>query len=494
MNNIIRSIKKQVLGFHRSNKRIWINHGTITGASLNAGDSVEYIYDEANTQLIIKKSPNGTHKIASTHKGGVIDIVNARLTTLFKDHEYVDVITENEKIIVKGHWAKSQIIEREQALIRRVQTGEPIRKGGGCAGIGLLCRSIHRGIKQAGIAVKQRFANESNELAAEVNMSGNEIWHDATDDAVFVVDDMFTMDFSLIPKLDVLVIGSPCTPFSQVNTHMRRDAKTDIFHPSAGTTFQPILEMIRRSNPAVVLLENSKFFSDSIFDYVMSDVMKRFGYRSQSTVVTGKAHGDFEIRERLCRFWISEGLPEIDLNDLPFQMENDQVLADILEPISDEDSRWGRRKYLEAKDKESHNAHRYCITPLNASTVPTLGANYHKIQPDSCMIEHPSKPLVTRILTASEHCNLRGIEGCLKEQVQAVEAGVHYSQQSNRTNAKEAHRMLGNSCAPKAWISVGYRFGEWMKSLVTPVKPVRVEEKRVIPEQMMFSFLFQPNH
>jgi len=272
----MQSYRKQALGFHKQNKRVWINDGAIQDAELRAGDRVVHRYDFVKRLLIIEKSDEGTHKVAETQKGGVIDIVNGKLTNLFKDNQYVDVIAKDGQIIVKGHHAESQIQEREEALLRRVATGEPLRKGGAFAGLGLLCRSIHRGLKRSGVAVKQCFANELNAIAAEVNRAGNEIWEDADKDAIFSIDDVFEMDMSIVPRLDLLVLGSPCPAFSQLNTKRQREGKKDIFHPESGTIFQPTLEIIRRSNAAIVLLENSKHLEGSIFDYIMTDVMERF--------------------------------------------------------------------------------------------------------------------------------------------------------------------------------------------------------------------------
>lgn len=484
----MQSYKKQTLGFHKKNKRVWINGGTIQDAELRAGDRVIHRYDFVEGCLIIEKSDEGCHKISETQRGGVIDIVNVKLTNLFKDNQYVDVIAKDGQIIVKGHHAESQIKEREEALIRRVATGEPLRKGGAFAGLGLLCRSIHRGLKSAGVNVKQRFANEYNPIPAEVNRGGNEIWEDAFSDATLSIDDIYEMDMSIVPKLDMLCLGSPCPAFSAANANLKKQGLTDIFHPESGTIFQPILEMIRRSNAAIVLLENSKFFEGSIFDYIMTDVMERFGYLHVSTVVTGRAFGDFEKRERLCRVWYSKGLASLDLKDLPFQRENERSFKDILEPMNLEDKRWARRSYLEAKDAQKHNGHKYCITNLDATQVPTCGANYHKIQADSPIIEHPEKPLVTRIMTPAEHCNLRDINGNLKENIVAVEKGEHYSQKSTRGSASECHRMLGNSVAPRPWEAVGYRLGEWLSNMAGLTTQQSESHTEVDEEQFIFSF------
>lgn len=463
MNNL----RTQTLGFHRNNKRLWINDGVICESGFKPKQCIDLVYgvgDDDVPSLKIIPSKNGDRAISDTHKGGVIDISNKDFTNQFLDYDKVQVISGENEITIVGHHHESAIKERELSVKRRVSTGQPLRKGGLFAGMGLLCSAVHKGLSSAGIAVKQRFSNEYDEAAAEANISGNEIWEDAFEDAKFVVDDIYTMDLSNVPKLDLLVMGSPCPAFSQVNTQHQVAGKKDIFHPDSGTIFQPILSVIKESNPAVVILENSKFFRDSIFDYIMSDVMERFGYKQTEVLINGRDYGDFEKRERLARVWYSRGLPALQLSNLPFQMTNERTLGSMLEPISNDDKRWGRRKYLEAKNAEKHNGHKYCVMPFSATELPTFGANYHKVQPDSTMISHPLDSSVTRIATPSEHCNIRGVDGSLKKQIVSIAEGRHYYNKRNTTCASAAHRMLGNSCAPKGWFSLSNRIGNWMRS------------------------------
>lgn len=464
------NIRVRALGFHRNNKRLWFTPAILKDANIAGGEKVSTDFNKADATLIVKLDPNGDRQTTQTGKGGVFDINNKDLSEFFVDHEKVQISTKDGVIIVTGHHGESKIIEREESLIRRLKTNQPLRKGAGFTGLGLLCQSIHRGLKKAGIAVKQRFANEFNPIAAEVNIQGNEIWNDAFDDAVFVVDDIYTMDMDLVPKLDFLVMGSPCPAFSKWSTKRQREGKKDIFHPESGTIFQPILEFIKKANPAVFLLENSKYFIGSIFDYIMTDVLTRLGYVSNETVVSGTAFGDFEKRERVCRVWYSKGLPELSLENLPFQKANERTFGSVLEPIADDDPRWGRRKYLEAKHDQPNNGHKYRITDLAATKIPVCGAHYYKTQPDSAMILHPTEPLVTRTMTPSEHCNMRDITGPLKDNVVAVAEGTHISQPGDRGSVSEAHRMLGNSCSPLPWISAAYRIGKWFLSMISDTK------------------------
>ncbi|MDB2343139.1 DNA cytosine methyltransferase [Porticoccaceae bacterium] len=455
--------RKRALGFHKNNKRIWLEGVVLENAGLSAGDGVSYVYREDDI-LIRSSDENPTHKVCHAARGPIIDIVNANVTRMFKDYSHVSVFSDkNGEITIKGYLAESKILERESDFKRRVKSGEPLRKGGAFAGLGLLCQSVARGLNGVGVKTAHRWSNEYSDIAAAVNLAG-EIWESAADDAIMVVDDIYNLDFTQIPRLDVLVLGNPCPAFSSINVSGKKEGNGDIWNKDSGTIFQPTLEMIRAGNPAVVILENSKFMLDSIFDFILCDVMKRFGYRRTETIITGQDYGDFERRERLCRVWVSKGLPELRLENLP-RRENERTVADVLEPISMDHSSWGRRPYLEVKDAQAHNNHQFTKVSLTDRTTPVFTASYARIQADTPHIPHPERPFETRIFSVSEHCNIREIDGSLKEAVLSVEQGTLPEGKSTRGSSSEAHRLLGNSCCPRAWASVGERVGLWALKL-----------------------------
>lgn len=463
----MKTLTTHTLGFTKNNSRLWIHNRLIEGAGLTGGQPISIEYGEGFA--IIKGVSEGKSRnhVADTAKGLVIDLNNRDLTKAFEDYQQVQVTYEDGQLVVKGHQHESRVIERETELKRRVRTGQHLRKGGLFAGLGLLCRSIHRGLRSSGINVKQRYANEISQLPAEVNIQGNEIWDDCTDDALFDQQDIFTLDLSTIPKLDLLVMGSPCTPFSKLNTQKRKTGQVDILHEEAGTVFQPMLAFISASNPAIVCLENSEFFSGSIVDRVVNDVMLRMGYLKSDVVVSGVAHGGFEPRKRLCRVYYSRGLEAVDMTLLVGNTVNPRCVDDVLEPMADDDSRWARRKYLEDKDAEAHNGHSMHICKGSDRKLPTFSANYHKTQPSSALAPHPdfSNNMKCRIFTPSEHCNVRRIEGRFKDQVVAVAEGAHTAQQRSSSNVSAAHKMLGNSCSPEPFEAAGAFIGDWIKRL-----------------------------
>lgn len=465
-------IRTRKLGFNRKNKRLWITPRVNSDAGFDAGTVVYVKFGSKNDVPILTISHSSIEgsealKVADTSKGGVIDINNQKITTHFNDYDQVQIKVENGLIKVSGHHHESKIIEREESYKRRLETYQPLRKGGLFVGTGLLCRSIHRGLKTSGVNVKQLFANEYEPLSAEANVAGNETWDDAMPNARFVLDDIYTMDMRLVPKLDMVVIGSPCPAFSKANVEMKNQGKSDIFHPESGTIFQPILNFIQTSNPALVILENSRFFKDSIFDYIMGDVMGRLGYKSTDTVVTGQDFGAFERRERLCRVWVSKGLalPNVDLLH-SLHKSNDRTVRDVIEPYPLDGDGWRQRAYLEAKDAQTHNGHKYFLVKETDTKLPVLSASYAKIQPDSPLLSHPTLKGFSRILTPSEHCNIRNIFGRLKEEICAIAEGHHPAKDTTASNNTLAHRMLGNSVTSETWEAVGEWLGWWMQSLI----------------------------
>jgi hypothetical protein len=202
----------------------------------------------------------------------------------------------------------------------------------------------------------------------------------------------------------------------------------------------------------------------------MSEVMERFGYLQTDTIVNGSEFGGFEKRSRIARVWYSKNLPEFDISQLVGSTPNQRKVSDILEDVDDEASCWSRRKYLEAKQLQKNNNHKYCIVSEEDTLIPVLSANYFKFGGDTPLLPHPTKELHTRGFSVSEHCNLRSITGNYKDQIVAVAKGTHSSQRLDRTNVAAAHRMLGNSVEPLAWKAVGAYMGEWFSTIKTMSK------------------------
>ena len=259
----------------------------------------------------------------------------------------------------------------------------------------------------------------------------------------------------MIPKLDILSIGYPCKKFSRLITNSDNRDISGV----EGTLFVPVLNVIRLSNPAIVVMENSDRMVGSNTLNIMDDVMKRWGYKTSSTIVRGVEHGDLEVRPRIAKIWVSEGLVDIDLTKMEPPERAARYLDDVLEPIDLDDRKWKTYDYLKLKSFETHNNHKHCVFTGKATSIPSFTASYQKAQPDTPFIAHPVNSELSRLFSPSEHCNVKRIYGKLKQAIVDVGTGDYSFIKSNRSNLTLAQTLLGNSVAPLCWQDVGEFIG-----------------------------------
>jgi len=247
-----------------------------------------------------------------------------------------------------------------------------------------------------------------------------------------------------------------------------------------GNLFIPTLDVINRANPAIVLLENSDNMLNSDTLALMDSVMSATGYYKTHTVLNGHEHGDFELRKRLCVVWVSKGLTGLDADALPREGQHDRIVADILEPISDTDKAWKDLSHVAKKNNEKSHSHKMCVVNDNDTKMPAIIATYAKIKADTPFVAHPTNSGLHRILTVSEHANVRRMAGEMKKAIVSVGDGTHHL--TNRTNATAAHMMLGNSITPQPWASMGSFIGDWLVSLTKPAVKDAIIKTTVVVE------------
>lgn len=433
--------------------RVWLNNGTLTNSGFTAGS--RYKVEFFKRYVLVSLDENGDRTVS---KGDIIDLQNKSMTNTFPDSDRVHVLYDEGKVIIKAYHHDDKIKRREVSLIERIARKLPLRLGDWCAGIGFLGKQFAKGLLAAGIMTSVVFANEYDRHACDLYHNSNtEHMANAAANAVIIHDDLFTMDQSLVPELDVMVIGYPCVGFSGQQSRKRF---MDIKHPTSGLLFVPLLESINRANPSLILIENSDRMLDSDTTFIMDTVLEKTGYKYSHTVLNGFEHGDFEPRRRLAKVYYSKNLSELDLTQLNVKRANPRTLADLLEPMSLSSSNWKDLSYLSKKNKDKSHNHKFKVPSLSATKLPTFGASYAKIQCDSTMIEHPKNPKLYRICTASEHCNVRHITGELKKGIVSISEGTHHLQKG-RTNATKAHFLLGNTISPTPWVDLGEFVGQW---------------------------------
>ena len=457
------SLKKTRGGF-----RVYLNNKTLEKKGFTAGIGFREIHDKDKVRVVVDESAK--RKVLDSEKGPLMDLRNKSLGDTLPDCDRVTVEYKMGEVIIRAYYHAKRVLNREKALLSKVKNNIPLRMGDLFAGIGLLSKQVHAGLMIAGITSSMAFANELERLPADVHVNSNPVWKTAAKDAVFVQDNLLTMDKSLVPELDCMLIGYSCRPFS-IAQGANRDR--DLAHPD-GTLFIPTMDVINRANPAIVILENSENMLNSTTLKLMDSIMTATGYYRTHTVLSGHDHGDFERRHRLCVVWVSAGLKGLDVSHLVGTEPEKRYVSDILEPIDENDKAWKDLSYIAKKEAETSHNHKMCVVQGSDTKMPTITANYAKIQADTPFVSHPSINGLHRILTPTEHANVRRMSGQYKQAIVDIANGNHHL--TTRTNATAAHRMLGNAIAPKPWEALGIFIGGWLKSLCVPSTPITLEK------------------
>lgn len=155
-----------------------------------------------------------------------------------------------------------------------------IRVGSVCTGLG------------TDLAAMDKLASDRSDLrvdhvfACDVSPASKAIVHATYPELKHWYDDVFGESFSHAPKVDVLVAGFPCQPFSSEGAMQGPDDHRSM-------VICKILEYIRAQKPAVVLLENVAgllhMFPETMMNIMV--VLKSYGYIVDWRKLNSKTHG-----------------------------------------------------------------------------------------------------------------------------------------------------------------------------------------------------------
>lgn len=418
-----------------------IKSGFVEGARyrfINHGDHIELVLDS-----------NGDRVVS---KGNIVDLQNKTMSTVFADVDRVNVDYQKERIVLKAHYSEQQVIKREQSI----KAGGSVKIGEVFAGTGNLSLQIKRGLKKSGVRSKHVFAIERCKDKSYILSANDELWDDK--DARLFTDDIMLMDVSQLPAVDILVVSYPCVGFSMMQTDK---AKRDLRHPEAGVLFVKLLEIISKTNPSTIIIENSPRMRDSDTLYIMDTVLSTTGYRNTEGTLKGHDFGDFEPRERLIKIYTSKGLTPFNVSNIKPQLSSVRKVEEILEPHTVKETDWKPYSYLRNHAKNSAHGHGFFAATPADTKLKTFGANYAKAQPDSSFLQHPENKDLFRMFTPSEHANIRRFDtGMHRAILESSEGKGSFYQRGSKMRA---HKMMGDSIAPLPWFAAGLAIGNWIK-------------------------------
>ena len=440
--------------------RIYIkNNEALRAANFFADKTIRI--ERKKGRIDIHLDPNGTRRVYGTSRGELLELKDKETAAAVGHASRVSVTFRKNKITITVHREDAARMRREARFVSKLLKGEPLRKGSFFSGLGMLAFSLKEGLSKQGFKTEIAFANDNNELAMACNLEGNPIWQDAAQDAVAVVDDLSTLDLSVIPNdIDMVEIGYPCVGFSS----LAKMDNLDLNHSHCGTLFIPLLNALRKMNPAMVLFENVPRFGKSETLTLIEKAMP--GYRFIQTLFNGHDFGELEARPRVCVVAVSQGLPDFDFEMLSVPpKQKPEPLSAHLNDIPSDSPAWKTMEHVKARDDMKHLGYRNCLYTGAESEMVTIPASYGSVKAGTPMVQHPSKPDLQRQIMPDEHASIRALPDSLKALVIDVWNGNH-PLVSKRGNFSAAHRLLGNGVSRRIWVHVGALLGAYLRKII----------------------------
>ena len=244
-----------------------------------------------------------------------------------------------------------------------------------------------------------------------------------------------------IPQHDLLCAGFPCQPFSLagVSKHTSLGREHGFAHPTQGTLFFEVAEIIRRHRPSMFLLENVKNLvghdRGRTFKVIMDTLVDELGYQVYWQVIDAAAFVP-QHRERVFLVGFHEPTP-FAFPDLPASSPQLRALLekDVDPKYTLSDKLWDYLQAYAEKHRAAGNGFGFGLADVNGVSR-TLSARYHK---DGSEILIPQQGKNPRRLTPRECARLQGFP----DTYQIVASDT------------QAYRQFGNSVAVPVVAAVG---------------------------------------
>ncbi len=244
-----------------------------------------------------------------------------------------------------------------------------------------------------------------------------------------------------IPSHDLLCAGFPCQPFSLagVSKHTSLGREHGFAHPTQGTLFFEVAQIIRERQPSMFLLENVKNLvghdRGQTFRIIMETLTDELGYDVKWQVVDAAALVP-QHRERV--YLVGFRKPtEFAFPSLPTEGPKlESILAAKVDPkYTLSDKLWAYLQAYAAKHRAAGNGFGFGLASRDGVSR-TLSARYHK---DGSEILIPQRGKNPRRLTPRECARLMGFP----EDFQIVVSDT------------QAYRQFGNSVAVPVVAAIG---------------------------------------
>ncbi|WP_432263162.1 DNA cytosine methyltransferase [Cupriavidus sp. TMH.W2] len=418
MSRSLQAVEIRTIGEKRGNPRLWIDGAQAVKGGFTPGVQYTPKVDEARCLLTLEIVENGervvSKKVVRDREIPVIDINNGDLLGMFVKLGLtaVRIVVQSRRIFVLPVASELRAKERLDRLKSKLVAQEPLDIGSYSAGVGILDRAAHEGLKSAGIASRLAYANEIRADCMEHAFERNPVYDAKTILLTAPMQEVVFDDWLMgqLPKLDGLIIGIPCSGASNAGrTKLKLEHPEN--HPDVGHLVVPLLAAVAKSSPAFLGIECVPGWLNTASAAIARSMLRDLGYVVHETVLNAADWNMLEHRERMCMVAVTQGLDfSFDLVQRPEPQE--RQLAEIMDQVPLDNKCWSELTYLKEKqtrDEAAGKGFKMTIVDETATKVPTLNKTLAKRQSTGTFIRHPENPDLLRIPTVCEHARAKGI-------------------------------------------------------------------------------------
>ena len=451
------------VGNHRGRPRIWFEGRRLRSIGALPGTRYEVRADAVTKTLTIVISESGDRTVSARADSPIIDINNGIIAAaLGATATRIRAVFAPGKIVITVSANEAAEHERRDRLAAKLADGDVLTVGSVFHGAGILDAAVHQGLADACIRSEMKFAVELEERFLETSVRNNPAW---AADGIAVAGSVDEVDVTLLPRVDVLVAGIPCTGAS-LSGRAKLLTESAEAHPTAGHLFVPFLGIVKAVQPAIIVIENVVPYRTTPSWTVLRSCLEVLGYDVTETVLNAFELGALEKRDRFAAVAVTKGSNlSIDLGSIVAPVDRPASVAAILDPPGTE-HRWStcdglRAKAMRDKAKVEKSGRgtgfQMQILTAAATFVPVITKDYHKWRStDPKLAGHPTDPRLLRQFSPAEHARIKGIPF-------ALVAGE---------SPTTTHQMLGQSVCFPAFQAFARLIGTSLAAVTVPRRAI----------------------
>lgn len=404
VSNQIKDCYYKSIAEHRNSKRIWLDNARLENLGFAHGTHIRISHDLQRQQVAIVPDQKAQKIVAGRRKNGavkpIIDYMNRELAPA---GSRIRVLMMPNLIIITLHHEDQARWDRELRL-REVAAGRKVMTEGTlCAGIGVSTLAAHEALSQSGIISRVQWMIDIEQKYLDIAASNNSA---VTPETQLICGALEEVETDLLSKVDFMSVSLPCTGFSP-SGRSRNKLRFGEEHATAATAVFGFMQIVKHSNPAVIVSENVKEAKDSATYSLIKGELKRLGYELEEVILDGNDAGTLENRTRYFLIAVSKGLvSEFSFSSLVPQARIYERMGDIEDRVPEDE--WRTFPYLEEKEKRDIAAgkgFRRQFFNNESKSIGCITRGYAKIRStDPMWIREDG---LQRPLTAKEHAKAK---------------------------------------------------------------------------------------